>query len=202
MIRFSKFQLFSASLLASLLVLAGCGRPAGYIDPEGPQTVVTLDSINIQDWANAADTLTTSLINSGVLQQAQHSPANMAISTIVNGTTEHIDTDWLTGRIRSSLNRSGLVRTSTTIGAGGRVQDPLARQMQEAERAATGETRPQIRDLDFTLSGKILEDQVRAGRVRQTTYLFQLALSDKSGFAIWEDEVRLTKQGTRPGVGW
>lgn len=193
----------SLSLLSGLLLLTGCGSNAVYVDSGGPETVVTLDSINIQDWSRAADEMVESLLNSGVLEQAPRYPAVMAISRIVNNTTQSVDTDMLTGKIRATLNRSGKVVTSTTVGLGGRAQDPLAREAQDMARFTSGDRAPSNDMPDYTLSGKIMEDQVRAGRTRQTTYIFQLALTDvRRGVAVWEDERQITKQGTRPTVGW
>ncbi len=187
-----------------LLVLAvsfGC-RSAAYVDPEGPRTIVTLDDINIQDWNQAADVMIDSLLTSAALEDVPEQPSVMAISRIVNNTSLQVDTNMLTGKIRRDLNQSGKVLTTTTIGLGGRVDDPLAES--EREYREFMEDRPsEQRRPDFTLSGRIMEDQVRAGRTRQATYIFQLALTEvRSGLAVWEDEVQITKQGTRPAVGW
>ncbi len=186
-----------------LLVLTastGC-RSAGYVDPGGPRTIVTLDDINIQDWNEAADRMIDSLLISGVLDRAPEQPSVMAVSRIVNNTSIQVDTNMLTGKIRRDLNQSGKVLTTTTIGLGG-AEDPLAedeRMYQEfLEDRPTEQRRPY-----FTLSGRIMEDQVRAGRTRQTTYIFQLAMTEvSSGLAVWEDEVQITKQGTRSAIGW
>lgn len=190
-------------LISGALLLSGCGSNAVYVDSGGPETVVSLDSINIQDWSRAADEMVQSLLNSGVLEQAPRQPAVLAISRIINNTTQVVDTDMLTGKIRADLNRTGKVLTSTTVGLGGRAQDPLAREAQELARFSSGDRTPTNDMPDYTLSGKIMEDQVRAGRTRQTTYIFQLALTDvRRGLAVWEDERQITKQGTRPSVGW
>jgi len=55
---------------------------------------------------------------------------------------------------------------------------------------------------DFSLSGKIIETVARAGHTHQSTYSFQLSLTDKSGLAVWESEKEITKQGTQPSVGF
>ena len=42
-----------------------------------------------------------------------------------------------------------------------------------------------------------------SGRVAQSTYSFQLSLTDaKTGLATWEGEKEITKQGTRSSVGF
>lgn len=192
----------SSILLALSLVLVGCGSGARYVDSRGTETIVSLDQINIQDWALAADEMVASLLASSVLERAPSVPAVMAISRIVNNTTLQVDTDYLTRKIRVSLNQSGKVLTTTTIGLGGRVEDPLAKE--SAEMASfLGEGQPTTRLPDYTLSGKLLENRARAGSTRQVTYTFQLALTEvKSGLAVWEDEKEITKQGRRATVGW
>ncbi len=187
----------------SLVLLAGAGcRSATYVNPEGPRTIVTLDDINIQDWNEAADRMIDSLLTSGVLEDAPQQPSVMAVSRIVNNTSLRVDTNMLTGKIRRDLNQSGKVLTTTTIGLGGRVEDPLAQSEREFQEFMEDRPTEQRRPY-FTLSGRIMEDQVRAGRTRQTTYIFQLAMTEvNTGLAVWEDEVQITKQGTRPAVGW
>ncbi len=191
--------LLSAAIAA--LALAGC-QSARYIESTGTETVVTLDQINIQDWNNAAGQLVASLLNSGVLERAPRQPAILGISRIVNNTQQQVDTDSLIKKIRVDLNRSGKVLTTTVIGLGGRAEDPLA--LAEAEyRATVDDTAPAAVRPDFSLSGKLLEDRARAGRTRQVTYSFQLSLTEiATGLAVWEEEVQITKAGTRPAVGW
>lgn len=180
----------------------GCGTTdARYIDSGGTETVVSLDQINIQDWANAGDQMVQSLLTSGVLERAPRQPALMAISRIVNNTMQQVDTDYLTKQIRVALLQSGKVETTTTMGLGGVGEDPLAQGFQE-EAEFMG-TAPAQETPFFTLSGKLLEDRARAGKVRQTTYTFQLSLTEvASGRAVWEDQVQITKQGKKANVGW
>lgn len=194
--------LAAGSLLLAGVSFTGC-RSAGYVDPDGPRTVVTLDSINIQDWSRAVDEMVASMVETGVLDRAPELPAVMAVSRITNNTSEQVDTDMLTRRIRVSLNRTNKVVTTTTVGLGGVAEDPLAQQEAEYRRFTQGDQAAREARPYWSLSGKILEDQVRAGRTRQTTYIFQLSLTEiNTGLALWEDERRITKQGTRPAVGW
>lgn len=193
--------------LAGVLVLAltGCqtgNRDATYIDSTGTRTIVSLDQINIQDWANAGDQMVNSLLASGVLNRAPEQPAVLAISRIVNNTTQQVDTDFLTRRIRVALNKSGKAVTTTTFGPGGAVEDELALEAGEYQRFVEGESAPRPLPY-FTLSGKLLENRAQAGSTRQVTYVFQLALTEvRTGLAVWEDEVMITKQGQRASVGW
>ena len=40
-------------LLACAVFIVGCGTPATYKDPQGRELVVSLDKVNIQDFATA-----------------------------------------------------------------------------------------------------------------------------------------------------
>ena len=136
--RFSVVSLLAAGLLS----LSGCQTPrdAKYIESGGASTVVTLDQINIQDWNRAADAMVASLLSSGVLERVPEQPAVLAISRIVNNTQQQVDTDSLTKKIRVALNQSGKVITTTTLGLGGKVEDPLAKESAEMAAMMAGHT--------------------------------------------------------------
>ena len=195
--------LFVAAALPVSLLFTGCeSTEAKYVDSKGPETVVSLDQINIQDWTNASDQMISSLLTSGVLERAPEQPAIMAVSRIVNNTQQQVDTDMLTKKIRVALNQSGKVVTTTTIGLGGKAEDPLAKDASDMNAFMSGE-KQQTKMPYYTLSGKLLEDRARAGSTRQVTYTFQLSLTEvKSGLAVWEDEKQITKQGKKASVGW
>jgi uncharacterized protein (TIGR02722 family) len=195
---------FGVGLLV-ITFLTGCAtRGARYINPQGNETIVSLNQINIQDWNNAADRLVSSLLESGVLERAPKQPAVLAISRLINNTQQHVDTDSLTKKIRVALNRTGKVVTTTTMGLGGRAEDPLAKSAAEYAAFMNDEPATATTHLpDYSLSGKLLEDRVSVGKDRQTTYSFQLSLTEVgSGLAVWEDETQITKAGRRSTVGW
>jgi penicillin-binding protein activator len=191
------------SLLAVVLpfVVVGCATDAHYVQTGGRESVVTLGAINIQDYIQAANASVNKLLASGALDKVSNPPAVLAISRIVNNTGQQIDTDLLTKKIRVAVLNSGKALTTTTMGVGGTAEDPMAKGLQqEAEFKADQKV---TRTPDFTLSGKIIETTAKAGDTRQTTYSFQLSLTDaKSGLAVWEGEEEITKQGTRSAVGF
>jgi PBP1b-binding outer membrane lipoprotein LpoB len=187
----------------SLAFLAGCGTSAHYVDPASSRTVTEVGRINIQDFAQAADTMVNSLIDQLINQDKLQSglagqPALLAISRIQNNTGQQFDTDQLVKKIRIRLLGTGKVQTSTTLNLGD-PEDPLAADQQRREEGgATG----MVRAPDYTLSGKIIEDQAQAGKLRQSAFIFQLSLSSRRGIAIWEEEKTIVKQGTKPAVGF
>ncbi len=198
-----RFRFLWPAALAALLP-ACSGPKTAYVEPGSSRLVTTLDQVNIQDFAQAADTMVASLIdhliNPGQLKTGvAGEPALLAISRIQNNTGQQLDTDLLVKKIRVALLRTGKVWTSTTIAFGG-PEDPLAAEEQQVLRSSAAGTN---RRPDYTLSGKIIEDRARAGNIRQTAHVFQLSLTKTpEGIAVWEDEKTIVKQGTRPAVGF
>jgi len=193
---------YSSLLLpvSALLIFGGCSTHTRYVESTGPRTIVTTD-INIQDFSYAAEDMIKSLLASGALDKTQIQPAMLAISRIVNNTTQQIDTDLLIKKIRVALNQSGKALTTTTMGIGGIAEDPLAQGIQQEKEFYTDKKEPQ-RLPDFTLSGKIIEKRDRQDDVRQVSYAFQLSLTNNDGLAVWEDEKEISKQSKKGVIGW
>lgn len=176
-------------------LLTGCGSNAHYVATGGRENIVTTGEINIQDYLQAAEASTKDLLASGALDRVPNPPAVVGIGHIINNTTQQIDTDLLVKKIRVALLQSGKAVTSTTYGLGGQSEDALANQM--LQQGNTPHRLP-----DFSLSGKIIQTSVSAGKTHQTTYSFQLSLTDRQGLAIWEGEKEITKQGARATIGF
>ena len=180
---------------------AGCSTGAHYVQTGDQHNIVSLGMINIQDYIQAANDMTGKLLASGALDKVANPPAVLAISRIVNNTAQQIDTDLLTKKIRVAVLDSGKALTTTTLGLGGTAEDPLAKGLQQEN-----EFRNDVqvtRTPDFTLSGKIIQLSAQSGDTRQSTYSFQLSLTDaRTGLAVWEGEKEITKQGTRSAVGF
>ncbi len=193
-------------VLCALVVLAASGcasSKAIYVDPKGENLITNVDSINVQDFSRAADDMVASLINNlinpGMLKTSvPGEPSLMAISNIQNYTGSQLHTDQLTKKIRVALLRTGRVQTTTTIGLGGPEDSLAAELQQQAEFLDDGK---RLKIPDYTLSGKIIEDRSKAGRIRQSAFIFQLSLTYK-GVAVWEDEKTIVKQGKRASVGF
>ena len=191
------------SLLAAAIpfVVGGCATKAHYIQTGGRESLVTVNSINIQDFIQAANNETSDMLASGALDKVPNPPAVLAISRIVNNTGQQIDTDLLTKKIRVALLNSGKAQTTTTLGLGGAAEDPMAKGLQQENEFKSDQK--VTRTPDFTLSGKIIQTIARDGNTSQSTFSFQLSLTDaKTGLAVWEGEKEITKQGARPSVGF
>lgn len=181
-------------------LMTGCASDAHYVQTGGRENVVNVGQINIQDYIQAASDATQDLLASGALDKVQNPPALLAMSRIVNNTGEQIDTDLLTKKIRVALLKSGKAQTTTTYGLGGTAEDPLAKGMQQEQEFMNDQKTQRVPD--FSLSGKIIETLARSGSTRQSTYSFQLSLTDRTGVAVWESEKEITKQGSRAAVGF
>jgi uncharacterized protein (TIGR02722 family) len=196
-----KNLLLSLAAVVLPLVVGGCATRAHYVQTGGHESLVTVGSINIQDYIQAANTETSELLASGALDKVPNPPAVLAISRIVNNTGQQIDTDLLTKKIRVALLQSGKAVTTTTFSLGGSAEDPMAKGLQQNNEALTGQST--ARTPDFTLSGKIIQTVARDGSTSQSTFSFQLSLTDpRSGLAVWEGEKEITKQGGRSSIGF
>jgi len=149
-------------LSAALLSLVGCStRDTKYIEATDGSGIVSLDSVNVQDFALAADTMLKSLYDSPAFVGAKRpdgSPVLM-VGRVTNDTGSNFDTSQLVKKMTVSLTKSGKVRVAKAIGFGG-PEDQAAAEARKSQAVVTGESaKPLIPD--FTLSGKILENRPR-----------------------------------------
>lgn len=183
-------------ILLATLALAGCGTPAVYVDPNAGSGVVSVDAVNVQDFAMAADAMLQSLYDSpafGGAKAADGGAPVLLVGRVRNDTADNFDVDLLVKKMTVSITRSGKARVAKAIGVG------------TAEDTVAAEARQGAPSLppSYTLSGKILETKASAGKVRQSTFTFQLTLTDvKTGLSVWEEEKAVTKQGSKNTVGF
>jgi uncharacterized protein (TIGR02722 family) len=183
------------------VVITGCATDAHYVETGGRENIVTVRGINIQDYIQAANSAVQDLLQNGALDKVSAPPAVLVLSRIVNNTSQQIDTDLLTQKIRVALLNSGKATFTTTMGLGGTAEDPMAKGLQQQNEFMNDSKSQKLPD--FSLSGKIIETVARSGNTRQATYSFQLTLTDsKTGYAVWASEKEITKQGTQSAVGF
>ena len=197
--------------MAVLMTGSGCGTTAGggarYIDPTAGQGMTTVGDINAQDWSLASDEMIQSLLRSTAIDSEDGRRVVLMIGNIQNNTTARVDTDLLTKKIRIGLNRSGKVVTTTAVGLNG-PEDESSMAVRELRGSSefnqtTVAGQGEMVAHDYSLSGKIIQQSVRAGRTRSATYTFQLSLTDiRTGLAFWEDEREISKLGKKPAVSW
>ncbi len=191
-------------LAAAGILTTGCETPAVYVDPNAGAGIVSVDQINIQDFANAADGMLQSLYDSPAFKGAKAKDGGapvLLVGRVRNDTAGNFDTDLVVKRMTTSITRSGKARVAKAAGFGG-AEDAAAAEARKAAAAESGTSSAAIIP-DFTLSGKILEVRAQAGSTKQVSYVFQLSLTEvKTGLAVWEDEKQVTKQGKKNAVGF
>jgi len=175
------------SLLACAVFIVGCGTPATYKDPQGRELVVSLDKVNIQDFATAGSQMLQSMISSPSFSKG--APV-LQLGSITNDTADIFDTALLLSKLTVPLvnaNRVTLLDNDATA---------------NAARATSG-SNANVPRAEYVLKGKILEDRSNAGSTRQSSFVFQLTLVEvKRGVAVWTEEKIVTKQGTKNAVGF
>jgi len=202
-------KLITAATLPALML--GCAT-ARYIDHDGRDSIVNVGQINTQDWIRAADELTQSLLLSGTINSVAGKPKVMMIGRIKNNTNQHIDTDSLMKKIRVALNKGGRALTTTAVGLDG-PEDESSKAVRELRaddefNQATIPSKGNLISPDYSLSGKIIQNNARAKRgllptIKQSEFAFQLSMTDlKTGLAVWEEEKLIVKQGSRAAVSW
>lgn len=181
------------TLRASMIAIAAFGLQAGCqqnarVVTDDRDKIVSIDQLDVQDWSNAADQCVQQLLASGALSRAPVSPARVEVTRVVNDTTQRVDTDLLTQKVKIALQQSGKVVFASTDARSGEVAD--YRDFKE------GEDRPRLPD--YVINGKILEIRASAGSVRQSSFVFQLNLVDtREDIDAWSGEAEVTKKGTR-----
>lgn len=186
----AKNFLLAISAAAIALGSFGCATDARRIDAGGNETITSLDKINVADFDIAAGKMLESMLSSGVFDEFPKKPVIMMVGRIKNKTSDTLNISMLTSRITSRLNRSKIVRVAA--------QDAASRELalHNEMLGGKGAPLPQI-----VLTGEILEDTANAGRTKEITYTFILKLNF-DGVSAWEDQIPITKQGTRAAVGW
>lgn len=182
-----------ATLAALVVALSGCSTPAHYIDPEGRDTVVSLNAADIQDFSQAADSLVAQMLANEVFTPGKK--PRIALSRVKNDTTQNFDVSLLTDKVQQRILESGLANVSMSLSA--ETDDDVVRR----KMSGMGATETLLPDL--TLLGKIAEVKAHASSVRQVSYVFSMRLADaKTGDVVWMGEKTLTKQGEKNAVGW
>ena len=175
------------SLLACAVFIVGCGTPATYKDANGRELVVSLDKVNIQDFATAGSQMLQSMVSSPSFSKG--APV-LQLGSITNDTADNFDTALLLSKLTVPLvnaNRVTLLDNDATA---------------NAARATSG-SNANVPRAEYVLKGKILEDRSNAGSTRQSSFVFQLTLVEvKRGVAVWTEEKIVTKQGTKNAVGF
>ena len=194
----------------AFLFLTGCTTSkVAYVNPPSQQhsaRPMTL-ALEYQDFKLAAMSLVNDMLNSGTLSRPGGGRYVVAISRIINDTTQDIDTDQLLKDIRIALLKSGKAVITTYVQAGG-PEDPMTGEIRKLRNndEFSSKTLPGKRQLiapDLSLSGKIIQRVYYANGVKKVDYYFILTLTDlKTGLAFWEGEKVISKISGTNNYTW
>jgi len=192
--------LFSSAVLG---VGAGCGGGGAQVNTDPKIDITSLTGIDPKDLESAASQLADSMLRSPEVASIQKKPAILVINPFIADVDDSdFDTGVLIKPVVQVLMKSQRFREDTTSLWNDVSQDRRALELKRKKRYLSGQD-PTDDTADYSLSGKIIDSYQRAGNVRQVSYIFQMTLTEiSSGLAIWDDQVRITKQGTKASVGF
>ena len=184
------------------MTLTCCGQKAKVIQTGGSSSITSVSEVDIQDIQNAAITLLDSMMGTGVLQRGENYPARIVIENVKNDTSSRFDIDELLYRMRAKLVNSGQAVIVSTWGDNAESKE--AKKELDMENFLEGKTTTRkMLSPDFSLTGKITDTRRVAGNVKQYTYTFRLTLTDmNTGLEAWTDWHDVTKQGSKPSIGF
>lgn len=194
--------------LGALIFMAGACAPATQnIDMSNDQGGAVM-GLDYRDFEQAASESVSSMMQSGALNKRGGGRYVLAISRIINDTTQRIDTDQLIKKIRVQLLQSGKVIVTTAVGANG-PEDNMAMQARQLRNSdefnqSTVAAKGQMIAPDLSLSGKIIQRNIRvSSSLQQVEYYFQMTVTDiNTGLAFWEGESVIGKRGSNKSVSW
>ena len=189
--------------VALCVALTACGgtRVVDLNDEQEVSNMQQVMELEYRDWTATAEKMTESMIASGALK-AESKPV-IAIGNIVNDTTQRIDSDMLTKKIRTTLLKSGKAQIATNFSGEDTTSDKVRTQRGNDEyNQSTIAQKGTLIAPNMSLSGKMLQRNLKlesgwfSSVDTRVEYYLQLTLTDlKSGLSVWEDERPIIKEG-------
>lgn len=199
-----------SAILATIL-FSGCSIKNEYVK-DGVNlggTEYTSLGIDSSDFEHAAEEAVNSLLKSGALNRPGGGRYVISMGNVVNDTTQRIDTDLLTKKIRIALLQSGKAVMTTAVSENGPEDETtfIVRDKRENDefKQDTVAKKGTLYAPDMSLTGKIIQRNAGlSDKKRQIVdYYFQLTLTDiNSGLAFWENESKISKVGSNKSVIW
>lgn len=193
-------------LLVFAVVFCACSVQTQYVNLKDSKdyTSVGLDYHDIDD---AATKSVKSLLTSKYTKDIDaDKPKVLVISSVVNDTMQHIDTQQLTRKITRQMRESGKFLLSLAMGESSDSMIETARMARDNDEFNQYTTieKGELVAPELSLSGRIIQKNTKLSSSKQRIdYYFLLTLSDiKSGLVIWDDEVNIIKVGSNKNVAW
>lgn len=186
-------------VLCAMLVVAGCAPTAKTIDPNSEFTTMGLDYNNLK--GVMAEMIDSLLQDRYTQSLSKDNPKVVAISDIINDTTQKVDVESLSRELTRAMRRSGKFKLTMAVArSGGSVDGMIGdsrnlRDNKEFNQYTTAEEGT-LSAPSLSLSGKIGQTIHRMGKNKKVDYYILLTLTDiKTGEVIWDDQRDISKMG-------
>ena len=186
-------------VLCAMLVVAGCAPTAKNIDPNSEFTTMGLDYNNLK--GVMAEMIDSLLQDRYAQSLSKDNPKVVAISDIINDTTQKVDVESLSRELTRAMRRSGKFKLTMAVArSGGSVDGMIGdsrnlRDNKEFNQYTTAEEGT-LSAPSLSLSGKIGQTIHRMGKNKKVDYYILLTLTDiKTGEVIWDDQRDISKMG-------
>lgn len=195
---------------AATMMFTGCvsSAPQYVGSPSGPKSAPMTMGIDRQDFEKAATEAVDGLLQGGALNKPGGGRYVVAMGRLINDTTQRIDTDMLTKKIRIAMLQSGKAVVTTAVGAGG-PEDSMTYETRKLRghkefKQNTVAKKGSLYAPDMSLGGKIMQRTATTHDGKQLSeYYFHLTMTHlESGLAFWEGETVIGKAGTNDTVTW
>jgi len=184
------------SLVAMLL--QGCATEAvvRYGDSKAVETVNT--DFGSSDLLQLSERMTRSILESKVVTGAREAPI-ITLAGVKNKTSDYIDTNAISGRIRAQLTKSGNVRFVTSISEMQNQVDELKRQNQTGLYASQSTSRMgNMTGSRFRVEGEITSIVKQNKNIKDVFYNLHLTMfNNETGEIVWEDDQDIRKTASR-----
>jgi len=183
-------------MAAAVLLTSGCNEKVHRRDAS--EKGVTTYGVNAQDWNEASAGLASKMLQN-LPPPPQGKRWLIEYKGIENRTDKtNLPINLLKNKVfnaLSSAQMASLIDFNTDA-----YQDAVYKHKMDPRRYPAP---PAPGDADFILRGSVTGQRDRIGRSIETTYTFQLELTSASGGGAvqWQDEVELSKQGTKKILG-
>lgn len=189
--------------MALCLALTACGgtRVVDTTDKDEVAGMQHVMELEYRDWADVAEKMTESMIQSGALKS--ESKPVIAVADIKNDTMQRLDTDMLTKKIRTALMKANKAQIATNF-SGEDTTSNIVR-VQRGNEEYNQKTIAQKGTLvapNMSLSGKMLQRNLKldpgwfSSVDERVEYYLQMTLTDlDTGLSVWEDEQPIIKEG-------
>lgn len=204
-----KQKLTLVAITATTLIFTGCTNQPQYMgtNTTTKQAPLTM-GIDRQDFEKAATESVDSLLQGKALNKPGGGRYVVMMARLINDTTQRIDTDMLTKKIRIAMLQSGKAVVTTAVKMGG-AEDMSSYEVRklrgnsEFKQNRIAKKGTMVAP-DMSLGGKIMQRAAKAANGNQIVeYYFHLTLTHlETGLAFWEGESVIGKAGSNDTVTW